>query len=188
MRKSRIIRGRDGMDVDVRSIFAIDTSSRADVKAANRKERQCEVERKARLKPIRPRVQGRVRYVAHSARTGSDFYRLACEHDLEGIVAKWRWGTYQASGRTSWMKIKNPNDTQSEGRHELFEKRRQAEGRKLGQRPNSRWSKNQSPPLDYAALLPAVMRYVPLISQSKDWRRRPDLNRGSRFCSHSRNI
>jgi hypothetical protein len=35
MRKSPIIRGQDGMDVDVKSIFdAIDTSSLADVKAA----------------------------------------------------------------------------------------------------------------------------------------------------------
>jgi bifunctional non-homologous end joining protein LigD len=50
------------------------------------------VERKARLKVIMPRVQSRVRCVDHIARTGSEFYRLVCERDLEGIVAKWKRG------------------------------------------------------------------------------------------------
>jgi ATP-dependent DNA ligase len=31
---------------------------------------------------------------------------VACERDLEGIVAKWAQGTYQSNGRgTSWLKI-----------------------------------------------------------------------------------
>ena len=34
---------------------------------------------------------------------------MICKHDLEGVVAKWRFGAYQAAGRTSWLKIKNPN-------------------------------------------------------------------------------
>jgi len=33
------------------------------------------------------------------------------------------------------LKIKNPDYSQAEGRHELFEQRRQAEGRKRWQRP-----------------------------------------------------
>jgi hypothetical protein len=42
--------------------------------------------------------------------------------DLEGIVAKWSKGTYQCDGRgTSWLKVKNPEYSQIEGRHELFE-------------------------------------------------------------------
>jgi bifunctional non-homologous end joining protein LigD len=93
------------------------------------------VERKARLKTIMPRVQSRIRYVDHIAGSGSAFYRAVCDHDLEGIAAKWRNGTYQAAGRTSWLKIKNPDYSQAEGRHELFEKRRKAEGRKRWQRP-----------------------------------------------------
>jgi hypothetical protein len=37
------------------------------------------------------------------------------------IVAKWANGTYQCDGRsTSWLKIKNPDYSQMEGRHELF--------------------------------------------------------------------
>jgi len=82
-----------------------------------------------------PRVQSRVRFVDHIPRSGSAFYHAVCEHDLEGVVAKWRYGTYQTAGRTSWLKIKNPGYSQAEGRHELFEKRRQTEGRKRWQRP-----------------------------------------------------
>jgi bifunctional non-homologous end joining protein LigD len=93
------------------------------------------IERKARLKAIMPRVQSRIRYVDHIAGSGSVFYRAVCDHDVEGIVAKWRYGTYQTAGRTSWLKIKNPDYSQAEGRHELFEKRRQAEGRKRWARP-----------------------------------------------------
>jgi ATP-dependent DNA ligase len=90
------------------------------------------VERKAPLKSIMPRVQSRIRYVDHLAGSGSAFYRAVCDHDLEGVVAKWRYGTYQTAGRTSWLKIKNATYTQAQGRDELFEKRRQAEGRKNG--------------------------------------------------------
>ena len=42
-----------------------------------------------------------------------------CSHDLEGIVAKRKLGTYKDSAR-NWLKIKNPNYTQSKGRHELL--------------------------------------------------------------------
>jgi ATP-dependent DNA ligase len=52
---------------------------------------------------------------------GIDFHRVVCEHDLEGVVAKWRGGTYQTTHRTSWLKIRNPNYTQWDGRRELFE-------------------------------------------------------------------
>jgi hypothetical protein len=47
---------------------------------------------------------------------------LACERDLEGILAKWARGTYQCDGRgTSRLKIENPEYSQAEGRHELFD-------------------------------------------------------------------
>jgi ATP-dependent DNA ligase len=53
-------------------------------------------------------------------------FELTCERDVEGIVAKSAHGTYQCDGRgTSWLKIKNPNYSQAEGRHEQFEARRQ---------------------------------------------------------------
>ena len=56
---------------------------------------------------------------------GRRLYKLACERDLEGIVAKWAWGTYQCDGRgTSWLKIKNPEYSQMDGRHGLFDAKR----------------------------------------------------------------
>ena len=43
-------------------------------------------------------------------------FELACERDLEGIVAKWARRTYQCDGRgTSWLKIKNPEYSQGGG-------------------------------------------------------------------------
>ena len=92
------------------------------------------IARKRLLHGIMPTVDSRVRYVDHIDGRGTDFYRLACERDLEGIVAKWRRGTYQSDGATSWLKIKNPDYSQAVDRHELFEKRRPKADR-------ARWAK-----------------------------------------------
>jgi bifunctional non-homologous end joining protein LigD len=79
--------------------------------------------RKRLLMGIMPTVESRIRYVDHIRGRGNDFFRLTCEQDLEGIVGKWAKGSYQTSGVTSWLKIKNPDYSQAEGRHELFERR-----------------------------------------------------------------
>lgn len=50
---------------------------------------------------------------------GVDLYNEVCQRNLEGVVAKRKTGTY--STVSGWLKIKNPNYTQSEQRHELFE-------------------------------------------------------------------
>jgi bifunctional non-homologous end joining protein LigD len=50
---------------------------------------------------------------------GVDLYNEVCERNLEGVVAKRKSGTY--STVSGWLKIKNPNYTQSERRHELFD-------------------------------------------------------------------
>jgi hypothetical protein len=72
-----------------------------------------------------PRVESRLRYVDHVRGRGTDLYREACTRDLEGIVAKWVRGRYETdSVSTSWLKIKNPQYSQWEGRRELFEERR----------------------------------------------------------------
>jgi bifunctional non-homologous end joining protein LigD len=90
------------------------------------------IERKVRLHAIMPRVRSRLLYVDAIAELGTDLYRLACDRDLEGIVAKWSRGTYQCDGRgTSWLKIKNPRYSQLEGRRELFEPRRQQRTRTI---------------------------------------------------------
>lgn len=59
-------------------------------------------------------------YARHIEATGNGFYRLACERDLEGIVAKLKHGAYGEG----WFKIRNPRYSQYEGRRELFEKKR----------------------------------------------------------------
>ena len=82
------------------------------------------IQRKMRLKVIMRKVESRIRYVDHVVGSAKNFFRLAWEHDLEGIVGKWKFGTYRADGaQTSWVKIKNPTYSQAERRRELFEKR-----------------------------------------------------------------
>jgi bifunctional non-homologous end joining protein LigD len=50
------------------------------------------------------------------AARGKDLYRLVCEKNLEGIVAKHRLSFYGEK----WIKIKNPAYTQEKGRREFF--------------------------------------------------------------------
>jgi ATP-dependent DNA ligase len=72
-----------------------------------------------------PKVESRVRYVDHIVGNGRKFFELACAEDLEGVVGKWKFGTYRTDGaQTSWVKIKNAAYSQAEGRHGLFDKRR----------------------------------------------------------------
>jgi bifunctional non-homologous end joining protein LigD len=83
------------------------------------------VQRKRRLARIMPRIESRLMLLKPIPARGKRLFELACEHDLGGIVAKWSNGSYQSDGRgTSWLKIKNPEYSQAEGRHELFESRR----------------------------------------------------------------
>jgi bifunctional non-homologous end joining protein LigD len=49
---------------------------------------------------------------------GRELFDLMRAHDLEGIVAKRLGDLYQA--RTKWLKIKNPEYSQQEGRGDLF--------------------------------------------------------------------
>jgi ATP-dependent DNA ligase len=81
------------------------------------------IERKRRLRQLIPSVATRLLYVDHVRERGRDFFRVACAHDLEGIVAKPANGRYHSDGTsTSWIKIKNPGYTQMTARHELFER------------------------------------------------------------------
>ena len=70
--------------------------------------RQCSGKRyERRIRPFRGARKGR---------------GAPCALDLEGVVGKWANGTYQTDGRcTSWVKFKNPEYSQMEARHELFE-------------------------------------------------------------------
>ena len=82
-------------------------------------------ERKRRLLRIMPTIETRLLHLDHVEQRECDLFRVACERDLEGIVAKWARGTHRSDGRTtSWLTIKNPEYSQVEERHELFERRR----------------------------------------------------------------
>jgi bifunctional non-homologous end joining protein LigD len=79
------------------------------------------LQRKHMLRSVMPRIESRLQYVDGIAGRGEDFYRVVCEHDLEGIVAKPKHGPYFSDGlRTNWLKIKNPTYTQILGREEMF--------------------------------------------------------------------
>ena len=77
------------------------------------------VERKRILRSIMPAQPSVLLYADHVEQRGIDFFRLVCEQDLEGIVAKRRLGVYG----DSWFKIRNPVYSQYEGRRELFDKK-----------------------------------------------------------------
>lgn len=80
--------------------------------------------RKQVLRAIVPQRSSSVLYADSVARRGTALFRLACDQDLEGMVAKWRHGTYSAEPPASWLKIKNPNYSQAVGRWERFERKR----------------------------------------------------------------
>jgi hypothetical protein len=72
------------------------------------------VQRKRRLARIMPRIESRLLLLDAIPARGESLFELACERDLEGIVAKWSKGSYQCDGRgTSWLKIKNPDYSQA---------------------------------------------------------------------------
>jgi ATP-dependent DNA ligase len=65
----------------------------------------------------------------------SELFSAVCANDLEGIVAKWKRGRYYSDGCvTSWLKIRNPEYSQINGRPELFAARKSG-GRSKSARP-----------------------------------------------------
>jgi bifunctional non-homologous end joining protein LigD len=85
------------------------------------------LERKGRLPALLPIDSPHVLHVDYLPEKGKELFALARENDLEGVVGKWAHGTYQSGGRTtSWVKVKNPNYSQAEGRAEFFGKRARA--------------------------------------------------------------
>ena len=83
------------------------------------------IERKRILRTIVPEQPSAMLYARHIDREGREFFRLACDRDLEGIVAKLKHGAYGEG----WLKIRNPRYSQYEGRREFFEKKRAAVAR-----------------------------------------------------------
>jgi ATP dependent DNA ligase domain len=81
------------------------------------------IDRKLRLHAVVPKQGERLHYCDHIDGDGEGLFRLACEHDLEGIVAKRKSDPYLRE-HTNWLKIRNQNYSQWIGREELFERER----------------------------------------------------------------
>lgn len=86
-----------------------------DVRSLSLSERKNELRRVLKSRPLRSLC------CSHIDAVGQALYEAACRHDLEGIVAKLRNGTY-ISGRenTTWFKIRNRSYSQWDGRNEMF--------------------------------------------------------------------
>jgi bifunctional non-homologous end joining protein LigD len=81
------------------------------------------IDRKLRLHAVVPKRGERLLYCDHIDGDGEGLFRLACKHDLEGIVAKRKSDPY-LSEHARWLKIRNQEYSQWAGREELFERER----------------------------------------------------------------
>jgi bifunctional non-homologous end joining protein LigD len=84
------------------------------------------IDRKQRLRSIVSKRGERLLYCDHIETHGEKLFRLACEQDLEGIVAK-RKGDPYLPAYAEWLKIRNRTYSQWLGREELFERERKQE-------------------------------------------------------------
>jgi ATP-dependent DNA ligase len=75
-------------------------------------------ERRRRLQGILPPGSPSILEAVSVERRGRELFHLMCVHDLEGIVAKRLSDPYEP--RVRWLKIKNPDYSQKEGRADLF--------------------------------------------------------------------
>ena len=82
------------------------------------------IERKWRLRSLVPTTATRLLYCDHIENDGERLFRLACENDLEGIVAKQKYAPYLSEQETTWFKIRNRDYSQWVGREDLFERER----------------------------------------------------------------
>ena len=80
------------------------------------------LERKRLLRKLLPRRPKSVLYVDHFA-SGADLFRIVCDRDMEGVVAKQASAAYTPEA-TTWVKIKNRQYSQAAGREDFFDRRR----------------------------------------------------------------
>ena len=79
------------------------------------------IERKRRLRLLIQQPD-RLFYCDH---IGKRLFQIACEHELEGIVAKHKNDPYKPG--TKWLKTRNQQYSQWAGRDELFERERESD-------------------------------------------------------------
>jgi bifunctional non-homologous end joining protein LigD len=69
-----------------------------------------------------------IKYADYVEGAGLALFERACKLDLEGIVAKHKYGPYVSDReRTTWSKIRNRSYSQMVGREQLFERERGSE-------------------------------------------------------------
>jgi bifunctional non-homologous end joining protein LigD len=110
-----------------------DQHTRSDDEAEQRRFRNGEdirylplTDRKLRLRAVMPKAAERLFYCDHIDGDGHGLFRLACDHDLEGIVAKRKSDPYLQE-HAIWAKVRNRQYSQWTGREELFERERRSE-------------------------------------------------------------
>lgn len=83
-------------------------------------------DRKLRLRSVVPQRGERLLYCDHVEHDGEGLFRLACDNDLEGIVAKRKSDPYLPE-HAQWLKIRNVNYSQWQNRERLFERERESD-------------------------------------------------------------
>ena len=84
---------------------------------------QALLSRKERLRLILPVRSAHVLYVDHARGAGQRLYQLACEMDLEGIVARRADSPYELQdGFSSWLTIPNPSYSRKERKPALLKR------------------------------------------------------------------
>src|SRR5579863_1992115 len=82
------------------------------------------IERKQRLRAVLPKLSNNILFCDHVENDGESLFRLACENDLEGIVAKHKYGPYLQE-HAQWIKIRNQKYSEWAGREKFFERERE---------------------------------------------------------------
>ena len=85
------------------------------------------IDRKMELRRLLGQRASPVIYADHVDGAGVALFKKACEHDLEGVVAKHKYSSYAPNAEPTWFKIRNRSYSQLAGRHELFERERYQE-------------------------------------------------------------
>ena len=84
------------------------------------------IERKRLLRKLIPQANPYLLYCDYLERDGIGLFEQVCSHDLEGIVAKRKDGTYLPTADRDWLKIRNRHYSQWIGREKLFERERKS--------------------------------------------------------------
>jgi len=84
----------------------------------------CRSARRQALQAVLPKGSVIVSEALSVEGRGCELFELMCTNDLEGIVAKHFVDAYDP--RVRWLKIKNRDYTQKEGRGDLFERSNRA--------------------------------------------------------------